>query len=99
MAATLQSEQDAYRDDNVQFIEIITQDNSGSPPSQSFLASWAGDYGFVDIPVLGTDAAESWDHISMILDRDGYIPSVWQLDETLKVVHADGGNPDPGSYL
>jgi thiol-disulfide isomerase/thioredoxin len=92
LAAELQSAQDAYRDSNVQFIEIITQDNSGNPPSQSFLAGWASDYGFEDIPVLGTGAAESWDHISMLLDRDGY-------NSSTEVVHADGGNHNPGSFL
>ena len=83
----------------MQFIEIITQDNSGNPPSQAFLQSWASDYGFTDIPVLGTETPTTYDHVSFTLDRDGYIPSIWQLNSSLEVVHADGGNHNPGSYL
>jgi thiol-disulfide isomerase/thioredoxin len=101
LAEELQSIQNTYRDsgDGVQIIEIITQDNYGDPPSQDFLYEWAYEYGFTDIPVLGAGAATSYDHVSMILDRDGYIPSVWQLNSDLEVVHADGGNHNPGSYL
>jgi thiol-disulfide isomerase/thioredoxin len=101
LAAELQSIQNTYREQGVgvQFIEIITEDNSGNPPSEAFLQGWARDYGFTSIPVLGAEAATYYDHISMTLDRDGYIPSVWQLNSALEVVHADGGNHNPGSYL
>jgi thiol-disulfide isomerase/thioredoxin len=101
LAAELQSAQNSYRDSGpgVQFIEIITQDNSGNPPSQAFLREWASDYGFTDIPVLGAEAATSYEHVSMLFDRDGYIPSIYQANSALQVVHADGGNHNPGSYL
>jgi len=105
VAETLQAEQDLYRDSNVQFIEIISGDNSNNPPDQAFLESWHTEYGFTDIPVLGLVAQDqsTWEaysaHLSMLFDTDGYIPSVWQLDTTTTIVSADEGNSDPSSFL
>ena len=105
VAATLQAEQDHWRDSNVQFIEIISQDNSGNPPDQAFLESWHSEYGFTDIPVLALPEQDRsneeafYAHLSLLLDRDGYIPSIWQTDASGTIVSADAGISDPTSFL
>ena len=72
---------------------------------QAFLEAWHADYGFTDIPVLALVAQDSstWetysDHLSMLFDTDGYIPSIWQVDSTGEIVSADVGNSDPTSFL
>jgi len=100
VAETLQAEQDLYRDSNVQIIEIIYQDNVGQPPDQAFLEAWASDYGFTDIPVLAIAAPiDDEEDLSRLLDRDGYIPSIWQLDTSGAIVSADEGNSDPTAWI
>jgi thiol-disulfide isomerase/thioredoxin len=105
VAAGLQAEQDEWRDSNVQFIEIISQDDYGNAPDQAFLEQWSSDYGFTDIPVLAlpemdrTDEAAFYAHLSLLLDRDGYIPSIWQADAAGTIVSADQGNSDPSSFV
>jgi thiol-disulfide isomerase/thioredoxin len=105
VAAGLQAEQDEWRDSNVQFIEIISQDDYGNAPDQAFLEQWHSDYGFTDIPVLAlpemdrTDEAAFYAHLSLLLDRDGYIPSIWQADAAGTIVSADQGNSDPSSFV
>ncbi len=107
LAEDMQTLQDTYRDQNVQIIEIITGDNSNGLPSQEFLASWASQYGFSDIPVLqmnpvdadGDGYADSYDHPQFWFDADGYIPSIYHLGPDLAVISADGGVHDPGSFL
>lgn len=106
-AEEMQAIQDTYRDQNVQIIEIITGDNQNRLPDQSFLESWASDYGFTDIPVLqmapldadGDGYADSYDHPYYWFDADGYIPSIYHLGPDLRVISADGGVHDPGSFL
>ena len=97
VAQTLQAEQDVWRDSNVQFIEIISQDDNGQPPSEEFLKGWHDQYGFTDIPVLGLSAESQG--LSQLLDRDGYIPSIWQADATGTIVSADAGDSNPGNYI
>lgn len=105
VADGLQAEQDEWRDSNVQFIEIISQDDYGNAPDQAFLEQWHSDYGFTDIPVLAlpemdrTDEAAFYAHLSLLLDRDGYIPSIWQADAAGTIVSADQGNSDPSSFV
>lgn len=105
VAATLQAEQDAWRDSNVQFIELISQDDYGNPPDQAFLEQWHSDYGFTDIPVLALPEVDRTStetmnaHLSMMFDRDGYIPSIWQVDTKGTIVSADVGNSDPSSFV
>ena len=105
VAAELQAEQDEWRDENVQYIEIISQDDYGNAPDQAFLETWASDYGFTDIPVLAlterdqTSREAFYAHLSMTFDRDGYIPSIWQVDDTMTIVSADESNSDPSAYI
>jgi thiol-disulfide isomerase/thioredoxin len=105
VAEGLQAEQDHWRDSNVQYIEIISQDDYGNAPDQAFLKQWHDDYGFTDIPVLAllepdtTDAEAFYAHLSMLFDQDAYIPSIWQIDPTGTVVSADQGNSDPSSFV
>jgi thiol-disulfide isomerase/thioredoxin len=105
VAEGLQAEQDHWRDSNVQFIEIISGDNSNEAPDQAFLESWHSEYGFTDIPVLGLPEMDRsteeafYAHLSLQFDRDGYIPSIWQADGSGTIVSADAGNSDPTSFL
>jgi thiol-disulfide isomerase/thioredoxin len=105
VAAGLQAEQDEWRDSNVQFIEIISQDDYGNAPDQAFLEQWNSDYGFTDIPVLALPEMDRsseeafYAHLSLLLDRDGYIPSIWQADAAGTIVSADQGNSDPSSFV
>ncbi|MGB0638860.1 MAG: redoxin domain-containing protein [Myxococcota bacterium] len=99
LAEDMQSLQDRYRADDLQIIEIIMQDNTGGTPSQSFLSGWASEYGFDDIPVLQLTEPTSYDHPYFWLESDGYIPSIYHLDASMRVLSADGGVHDPGSWL
>jgi thiol-disulfide isomerase/thioredoxin len=104
LAAGVQAIQDEYRDAGVQFIEVLYQDNDGNPPDQAFLAQWAEDYGYVDVPVLGADSyiledGYDFDNPMFTLDLDGYIPSMWQVDTSMTVVSADEANHDPGTFV
>jgi len=98
-AAEMQAMQDEYRDDGVQFIEMITGDNSDAVPDLAFVQSWASEYAFVDIPVLQAPAASSWTDETVIWDRDFGIPSVWHIDPTGTIVSADDLIHDPGEFL
>ncbi len=105
VAEGLQAEQDDWRDSNVQYIEIISQDDYGNAPDQAFLEQWHIDYGFIDIPVLALPEMDQDDqdafyaHLSLLFDTDGYIPSIWQVDTTGTIVSADQGNSDPTSFV
>jgi thiol-disulfide isomerase/thioredoxin len=100
LAEDLQGIQDRYRDDDLQVIEIIMQDNSGAMPvSQSFLSGWASDYGFDDIPVLQLTEPTSPDHPYFWFENDGYIPSIYHLGPDMTVLSADQSVHDPGSWL
>ncbi len=105
VAEGLQAEQDLWRDSNVQFIEIISQDDYGNAPDQAFLEQWHSDYGFTDIPVLALAERDQsseeafWAHLSSLFDRDMYIPSIWQVDASGVVVSADEANSDPTSFV
>ena len=105
VAAGLQAVQDEWRDSNVLFIEIISQDDYGNAPDQAFLEQWNSDYGFTDIPVLALPEMDRsseeafYAHLSLLLDRDGYIPSIWQADAAGTIVSADQGNSDPSSFV
>jgi hypothetical protein len=37
--------------------------------------------------------------VSFVLDLDGYIPSLWQIDDTMTVLSADEGAYDPAPWL
>jgi peroxiredoxin len=105
VATGLQAEQDEWRDSNVQYIEIISQDDYGNAPDQAFLKQWHDEYGFTDIPVLALQAQDQssaeafYAHLSMLWDQDAYIPSIWQVDPSGVVVSADQGNSDPSSFV
>jgi thiol-disulfide isomerase/thioredoxin len=99
LAEEVQAIQDEYRDEGLQIIEMITDDNSYEVPSQGFLESWAEQYGFEDIPVLSIPAPTSYDSPHYLFDADGYIPSVYHLNTSMKVVSADESVHDPGTWL
>ena len=98
-ATEVQNIQEEYEDKGFQIIEIITQDDYGNPPDQAFLQNWASDYGFDGVPVLGAPQPTSYDHPTFWFDADGYIPSVYHLNEKLEVVSADESVHDPSNWL
>ncbi len=98
LAATAQDEQDHYRDDGLQIIEMIKQDDYGDPPDLAFVESWASDYGMTDIPVLQGPRATSWTSEVIYWDADGYIPSIWIISPEGVVISADAA-VDPGTFL
>lgn len=89
MAETAQAEQDHYREDGLQIIEMIKQDNSSNPPDLAFVQSWAEDYGMTDIPVLQGPRATSWESEVMLWDTDMAIPSVWHITPEGVIMSAD----------
>lgn len=106
-AEQMQDIQDEYRSDNLQLIEIITADNARNHPDRAFLENWANQYDFRDIPVLqinpldadGDGYTDTLDHLYFWFEGDGYIPSVYHIGRDMKVLSADGGVHDPGSFL
>jgi len=107
LARDMQPTQDTYRDNGLQILEIITDDNAYNQPDLNFLQGWADYYNFDDIPVLQMNAldadgdgyTDSLDHLYFWFDADGYIPSVYHIGPDMKVVSADASIYDPGSFL
>jgi hypothetical protein len=95
----MQNMQDEYREDGVQFVEMITGDDSDAEADATFVQTWASDYGFEDIPVLIAPKATSWESESIIWDRDMGIPSVWHIDPSGTIISADELIHDPGQFL
>ena len=99
LAATMQAVQDTYRDQGLQIIEIITADNSYNEPDVDFLAGWAHQYGFEDIPVLLGPEPKSWTDELMLWELDGYIPTVFIVGPDGTVLSADDDAHDPSPFL
>ena len=99
LAATMQTMQDDYRDQDLQIIEIITADNSYNEPNVDFLAGWAHQYEFEDIPVLLGPTPTSWTDELMLWELDGYIPTVFIVGPDGTILSADNDAHDPGSFL
>ena len=98
-AEEMQPLQDAYRDQDVQLIEVITGDNSNELPSIDFLMGWDDQYNFSDIPVLLPPRATSWSAVTMQWETDMYIPTTYVIGPDGTVLSADEGAHDPGSFL
>ena len=98
-AETLQAVADAYPD--LQIITMLTDDNAYEIPTVPFLESWANQYGFENIAVVtpGGTAPTTYDELfaqpQMAWEMDGYIPTIYHLDETLTVISADEGMKEP----
>ena len=100
LATEVQNIQDQWRDEGLQIIELITSDDSGNAPDLTFVQTWADDYGFDDVPVLAVPGPpSSYDHVQFLFDADGYIPSVYHLNDKLEVVSPDESVHDPSSWL
>jgi thiol-disulfide isomerase/thioredoxin len=98
-AETLQQVAAAYPE--VQIITMLTQDNAGDTPNLAFLQQWESDYGFENIAIVApTDPApttmeEYFNQTSTQWDIDGYIPTMYHLDETMTVFSADESVAEP----
>jgi len=99
LAEEAQHEQELYRDEGLQIIEMIKQDNAGDPPDLAFVQGWATDYGMTDIPVLQGPRATSWTSEVIYWDADGYIPSVWHISPEGVIISADEAVTDPGVFF
>ena len=93
LADDAQATQDAYASQGFQAIEILTEDMSGSPPSQEVLQAWMNDHGLVDIPVLGDGNYDVWQNY----EKDFYIPTVVHIGPDMKILDIDDGVYDPGT--
>ena len=99
LAAEMQAMQDQYRDQDVQIIEVITDNNSYDQPDENFVSQWATQYGFQDIPVLILPEPTSWDDLEFHWEIDTYIPSLWHIGPDGTILSADAGVHDPGVFL
>ena len=95
----MQAIADAYPE--VQIITIITQNNAGDPADLAFVQSWADQYGFENVAVVASNdpAPASYEEYfaqeTTPWDIDGYIPTMYHLDETLTIISADEGVAEP----
>jgi thiol-disulfide isomerase/thioredoxin len=98
-AETLQQVAAAYPE--VQIITMLTQDNAGETPNLAFLQQWESDYGFENIAVVApsepapTSYEDYYSQTSTAWDIDGYIPTMYHLDDTMTVISADEGITEP----
>jgi len=99
LAETTQEEQDRYREDGLQIIEMITADNSYNPPDLAFVQSWAEEYGMLDVPVLQGPRATTWASEIMLWDTDMAIPSIWHISPEGVILSADEHITDPGVFF
>jgi thiol-disulfide isomerase/thioredoxin len=98
-AEEMQARQDTYRDQGVQFIEMLTGDNYDAVPSLEFLQGWAEQYAFTDIPVLSIPAPTTYEFPQFLFDNNGSIPSMYHLNTLMEVISADDMVHDPGIFL
>ena len=98
-AAEMQAHQDEYRDQDVQFIEVLTGDNADELPNIDFLMGWHEEYSFTDIPVLLPPRATGWDAITMQWEMDMAIPTLYHISPNGTVLSADDLIHDPGPFL
>ena len=99
LAETAQHEQDLYRVEGLQIIEMITENNQGQPPDIEFVQEWADEYGMTDIPVLQGPRATSWESEIMLWDTNMAIPSVWHISPEGVILSADEHITDPGVFF
>ena len=100
LAEEVQAIQDEWRDDGLQIIELITANNSqGGEPDLAFVQGWAEEYNFDDVPVLAVPRPTAYEHPTYLFDADGYIPSVYHLNEKLEVVSPDQSVHSPSNWL
>jgi hypothetical protein len=89
MAATLQSYQDAYRDDGLQIIVVLFADTTGVPPDTSALLEFAEAAGIWDIPVLGDSSTTTVESVSILFEHDLFIPSLTFLSTNMTALSVD----------
>ena len=99
LAGEMQAMQDQYRDQDVQIIEVITDNNAYEQPDGNFVSQWANQYGFEDIPVLILAEPTSWNDLEFHWEVDTYIPSLWHIGPDGTILSADAGIHDPGVFL
>ena len=101
-AGRLQSVAEEYPE--AQIIQILAQDSSENTPSLGFVQGWADQYGFENVAALGVVSAptsyeEYFSAPSVLFEDDGYIPTIYHLDDEMKVVSADQGVQTPDTWL
>jgi hypothetical protein len=79
----------------------VSQDNGGNYPDTQDLLSWANSSGFTSIPALGMTAQDfdQWSDIGYTWEGDFYIPTIYQIGPDMRVLAAEAGSADPGSWL
>jgi len=87
-----------------QILQVLGQDNSQDIPSLSFVQGWASQYGFENVAALGplsapTTYEEYFSAPSSQFEDDGYIPTIYHLDEEMTVISADQDVQSPDTWL
>ena len=72
----------------------MTENNSGSVPSQEDLQQWADAGEMETVPVLA-DAPGIW----VQFEQDFYIPTIVHLGPDMTVLSIDEGISDPGMFI
>ena len=101
-AAELQNIADQYP--TAQILQIVSQDADYNTPSPTYISQWANAFGFENVAALGPLASPtSYDEIfaapDLQFEDDGLIPTIYHLNEELKVVSADQGISTPDTWL
>jgi len=93
LSEQVQDLQDQY--DNVQIIEVLTEDSSSNAPDQSDLEDWAEHGNMTSIPTLADGDYSVWPYY----EADWYIPSVAHIGPDGTVLDVDGSITDPGQFI
>ena len=101
-ASQLQAVAEAYPD--AQVLQLLAQDSNYETPSQGFIEAWASQFGFENVAALGplsapTTYSEYFSAPSSQFEDDGLIPTIYHLDEKMKVLSADRGIQTPDTWL
>jgi len=95
LADEAQAIQEAHGEGGFQLVLVMEYDEEGQPPSETYAADFAAEYGLADVPLLASTGgtwAEPW-HLGQPF------PMLWVLDRSHRVVSADEGVTDPAPWL
>lgn len=95
LAREAQSTQNSFAEDGFQAIEIITENNYGSAPSQDELQDWADAGEMETIPVLSDTSQSVW----IEFEQDFYIPTIVHLGPDMTVLSVDEAITSPSQFI
>lgn len=95
LASEAQSLQNEYGDQGFQMIEVLIENTSSNPPSQSDLQSWESNFGMTSVPVLDDSDYQLWPY----MEADWGIPTIVHIGPGMEVLSVDEYVDDPGRWL